>query len=62
MSCLADTGGDGSFSESGFATGGDGDGFGPGGNAYTGNTGPSRGGSIVNEGAGGVTNTGSSEY
>ncbi len=33
---------------SGFAFGGNGDGHGPGGNAYTGSTGASRGGNVVN--------------
>ena len=45
-----DFGGAGDESRSGDATGGDGDGRGPGGNARTGNTGSARGGSIFNEG------------
>ena len=57
------TGDDGPTSESftGAATGGDGDGFGPGGNAYTGASGPSNGGFVFNEGND-ITNTGSSTF
>ena len=43
-------------STSGEAEGGNGDGKGPGGNAYSGYTGSSRGGDVYNS-AGGVTNT-----
>lgn len=54
----ADTAGDGSVSATGDGIGGDGDGFGPGGNGSSGSAANSRGGDIVNEGRGGVTNTG----
>lgn len=43
-----DPGGGAGSSFSGFAFGGNGDGHGPGGNAYTGATGASRGGNVVN--------------
>ncbi|KAI0757269.1 hypothetical protein C8Q80DRAFT_1116468 [Daedaleopsis nitida] len=39
---------------SGFASGGNGNGHGPGGNAYTGATGASRGGSVINSSEGGT--------
>ncbi|THH32332.1 hypothetical protein EUX98_g1866 [Antrodiella citrinella] len=50
--------GDGSVSATGDGIGGSGDGFGPGGNGSSGNSGPSRGGDIINEGRGGIANTG----
>lgn len=60
MNCshsLPDIGTTGGNSITGDAEGGRGDGKGPGGNAYTGAAGPTRGGSIGNEG-GSVENTG----
>lgn len=54
-----DGGGDGDESVSGDAAGGNGNGHGPGGNAYTGNSGPSRGGTIYNS-AGSVDNSNNS--
>lgn len=53
---LLDTGGTAGDSESGDATGGDGRGHGPGGNAYTGNTGHADGGNVINE-SGSIANT-----
>ncbi|TCD70673.1 hypothetical protein EIP91_002397 [Steccherinum ochraceum] len=50
--------GNGDISATGDGIGGNGDGFGPGGNGSSGNAANSRGGDIVNEGRGGVTNTG----
>lgn len=50
ISSITDFGGAGDTSISGEAQGGQGDGRGPGGNAYTGNAGPARGGSIYNSG------------
>lgn len=44
------------MSESGVARGGNGDGHGPGGNAYTGASGKAHGGDIINDG-GSVANT-----
>lgn len=55
---VSDTAGNGAVSASGDGIGGDGDGFGPGGNGSSGSTAPSRGGDIVNEGRGGIVNTG----
>ncbi|KAI0702454.1 hypothetical protein BC835DRAFT_1411009 [Cytidiella melzeri] len=52
----ANFGGDANDSITGEADGGEGEGRGPGGNAYTGNSGPARGGSIYNS-AGTVENT-----
>lgn len=57
-----DTAGTAGQSFTGQADGGDGEGRGPGGNAYTGYTGSSRGGNVVNS-AGTITNTAAaSEY
>lgn len=53
---VTDAAGDAGQSFTGTAAGGDGEGRGPGGNAYSGYTGSSRGGD-VNNSAGGVTNT-----
>ena len=54
---------------SGFAFGGNGQGHGPGGNAYTGATGASRGGNVINSSEGGngangndIDNTTASKY
>ncbi|EMD41653.1 hypothetical protein CERSUDRAFT_90222 [Gelatoporia subvermispora B] len=46
--------------ESGIATGGNGDGFGPGGNAYSGSSGNARGGTVLNK-AGTVDNAGAGD-
>lgn len=54
----SNTAGSGSISATGDGIGGNGDGFGPGGNGSSGNSGISRGGDVVNESAGGITNTG----
>ncbi len=57
-----DFGGDANNSISGDAEGGEGQGRGPGGNAYTGNSGMARGGSVFNS-AGSVDSTdGASKY
>ena len=56
-----DAGGPTSESFSGTAAGGDGGGFGPGGNAYSGAAGPSNGGFVFNEGDD-ITNTNSSTH
>ena len=73
MTVLAETGGAAGDTYSGFATGGDGDGFGPGGNAYSGATGSAVGGSVISSGgtvdntdavtggAGGVSQSGDAE-
>lgn len=53
---IVDGAGDGGQSFTGTAEGGNGEGRGPGGNAYSGYTGSSRGGDVYNS-AGGVTNT-----
>lgn len=53
---VIDTGGNGATTQSGSATGGGGDGFGPGGNAYSGSTGPSYGGVVYNSNGDGITN------
>ena len=65
----ADPAGGAGSSFSGFAFGGNGQGHGPGGNAYTGATGASRGGNVINssEGAGdndadAIDNTTASKY
>ena len=59
---VIDFGGDANDSITGDATGGDGQGRGPGGNAYTGNSGLARGGSVFNS-AGSVSSTdGSSKH
>ena len=57
---LPDAGGDAMASESGSSEGGNGGGFGPGGNAYTGAAGPSHGGDVINRG-GVITNTDASK-
>lgn len=57
MDVIVDIAGNGAVTQSGASQGGDGDGFGPGGNAYSGASGPSYGGVVYNSnGAGGITN------
>lgn len=56
LTSFADAAGNSGDSESGEAIGGSGFGHGPGGNAYTGATGKSHGGDVINSG-GGIENT-----
>ena len=65
MPCLLpsiDTAGAGGNGFSGFSYGGDGDGKGAGGNAYSGAVGPSYGGDVVSSSDNGIDNTAASEY
>lgn len=57
----ADTGGDAGDTTSGSAAGGDSDGFGNAGNAYSGAGGDANGGYVANEGTNDIMNTAGSE-